>query len=551
MNRVKQVLTRFATMFLALICVIGMGTPVFADFSSESTGSFKITDLDAGTNVQAYQIIIVNVDNPAAQPEYPMYTWAPAVQDWVRTNYSAYIGSDGDNTVQNVFANSDIMTAAAKTEFLEKMALAIKNGTIPLPPTQNQTAAKEGESESVSAVFSDMPMGEYLVTANGGVKVYSPTTVELTPSYSAEKGWILPDNLSVPMKSQDPSITKEVTSHTDQTVSIGDTVEYTLTVVIPDYPTDASKPILKVSDKLGTALTYGGNASVTLVDSTSPVVVDKDYIVTENPTYLTFEIVFEDSFVRAHGGEKMTISYTATVEDSATNTGDVLKNTATLTYSSNPYAEELKTKASSQNVYTYKTVISKYNSNGDFLPGAQFKLTKTVNNVPETMYFKAAITETTNTYTYNSSADSATNDYVDTLTVGKDGNLTIIGLDEGTYTLTETNASSEDYALPKGTITFTLANDNSNAAILGINTTVSTKSSDMLLYIDDSIPDDKGFSTYGDTLTIKVLNLKKDEANFTLPSTGGMGTLIFTVGGLFVMAGAVVLAVVMYKKKNA
>lgn len=371
MKRVKQVLTRFATMFLALMCVVGMGTPVFADdFLSNSTGSFEIVDLEVGTNVQAYQIIIVNVDDAAAQPKYPMYSWAPDVSKWVRKNYPTYIGTDGDNTVQNVFVNSgENMTAAVKTEFLEKMALAIKNGTISLSPISvNATEKTEGETKKVSAVFSDMPMGEYLVTANGGVKIYSPTTVELTPSYTEENKWTLPDSLTVPMKSQEPSISKAVTTPSDQTVSIGDTVTYTLTVVIPDYPTDALNPVLKVSDKLGSALTYGGNSSVqvNLVDEkgSTGVASENNYGFTDNPTDLTFEIVFTNNFVLAHGGEKMTISYTATVGDSAANTGDVLKNTATLTYSRNPYANEEQTKVSSQNVYTYKTVISKYNSEG-------------------------------------------------------------------------------------------------------------------------------------------------------------------------------------------
>ena len=390
------------------------------------------------------------------------------------------------------------------------------------------------------------------------LKIYSPTTVKLVPVFNEDtKVWELGnpeigvDN-NTNMKSQDPSITKTVTNPTDQTVSIGDTVTYTLTVFIPDYPTNASNPVLKVSDTLRSALTYGGNNTVLVKLGENEVTEDNNYSFTdaERLEGKAFEIVFTNSFALAHGGKTMTISYTATVAETASNANDVLKNTATLTYSSNPYAEELKTKDSSRNVYTYKTVINKVNSKGGSLTGAEFKLTKKVNSADQTMYFKAD--NATNTFTYNSTADSTTSGYTPTLTIGTNGNLTIVGLDEGTYTLTETKAP-EGYVIPQGSITFTIANDETEGgslANLGTDTKVTT-TGDNKLYSTDSFKEDKGYSCSGDSLTIIVQNISEDEADFTLPSTGGMGTLIFTVGGLFVMAGAVVLAVVMYKKKNA
>ena len=579
MKRVKQVLTRFATMFLALFCVIGMGTPVFADdFTSNTKGFFTVKGFEESGNlsVKAYQIITVNVNDTAFQPEFPMYKWAnESLQTWV-TQYDTTNGTDYIDDNGMVTENFKNISAENQTKFLEELASAIKDNTI------SDVTSTDGTFKSGTAEFTDMAMGEYLITANGGIKIYSPTTVKLVPVYDGVNNvWELGDpeigvSPKYEIKSQEPSITKTVTSdgHTDQTVSIGDTVTYTLTVVIPDYPTGTSAgnptdtsggkevPLMKVTDTLGTHLKYDDEkiaVSVTIMGpddtvSTDDTSVDSNYYTsTLSEDTKELEIVFTNEFVLKKGGKKINISYSAEVLESASN-GDGLKNLAELIYSDDPYTYVEKIIPASKNVYTYKTVISKYNSEGKSLPGAQFNLTKTVNNAPETMYFKAATTETTNTYTYNSTKTSADTDYVNTLTVGNDGNLTIIGLDEGTYTLTEIKAPN-GYATPKGTITFTIANDETesgkNVAKLGSETTVSTKSSDMLLYVDDRIQDDKGFSTNGDTLTIKVLNLTKDEADFTLPSTGGMGTLIFTVGGLFVMAGAVVLAVVMYKKKNA
>ena len=557
MKKVRQLFTRLATMFLAVMCVLGMGTPVFAeDFTSATIGSFTITGFDAGENVNvtvdAYQIITVNVDDDAFQPEFPMYMWATDIQSWMQTNYKDYIGEDG--RVLDKFYN---MEAAKQTEFLEKLTLAIKNNTssgITLSPAKTVTAT------TGSAEFTDMAMGEYLVTANGGVKIYSPTTVKLVPVFNDQTNvWKLGNpeigvgENNSNMKSQDPSITKAVTKPTDQTVSIGDTVTYTLTVDIPDYPTNALNPVLKVSDTLGSALTYGGDTTVTVKVGNDAITSENNYSFTSanNLAGKAFEIVFANSFVLAHGGETMTISYTATVAETASNANDVLKNTAILTYSSNPYAQELKTKDSSQNVYTYKTVINKVNSEGKSLAGAQFVLQKHNDSEALTsMYFKADTASST--FTYNSAVGSTSEDYTAILTVGNDGNLTIVGLDEGTYTLTE-KIAPDGYVIPNGSITFTIANDETEGgslANLGTDTKVTT-TGDNKLYSTDSFKEDKGYSCSGDTLTIKVQNISEDEADFTLPSTGGMGTLIFTVGGLFVMAGAVVLAVVMYKKKNA
>ena len=46
-------------------------------------------------------------------------------------------------------------------------------------------------------------------------------------------------------------------------------------------------------------------------------------------------------------------------------------------------------------------------------------------------------------------------------------------------------------------------------------------------------------------VTVPIENKK----GFTLPGTGGMGTYIFTIGGLVVMAGAVLLLVSSKKKR--
>ena len=42
----------------------------------------------------------------------------------------------------------------------------------------------------------------------------------------------------------------------------------------------------------------------------------------------------------------------------------------------------------------------------------------------------------------------------------------------------------------------------------------------------------------------------ENKSGFNLPATGGMGTYLFTIGGLVIMAGAVLLLITSKKKKS-
>ena len=48
-----------------------------------------------------------------------------------------------------------------------------------------------------------------------------------------------------------------------------------------------------------------------------------------------------------------------------------------------------------------------------------------------------------------------------------------------------------------------------------------------------------------------TVNLKNAEPGFELPTTGGMGTVLFTAGGLVIMACGAALVLVTLKKKKA
>lgn len=348
MKRVKQVLTRFATMFLALICVIGMGTPVLADGNEQknsnvipTSGSFTISGLDtseeaSGIQVSAYKIISVNVKD--GQAGNPFYIWDSKVANWMLNN-ETYKEKEYVNQVDNINYVSDKfikehkvedesgteklegVSEADATKFYEELAAAIRSSTVSLTPVAPNS------NENGSASFESKEIGVYLVVITGGVKTYQPTVVRLVPTYSDTEQWSIVDN-SATAKSVNPSITKTV-ADTNKTVAVGETIDYTLNVTVPDYPINSANRYFTVEDTMQDGISYTANSV-----SVSYTVQGEDgqpqtrtisgtegeatiYTITDvvpNTPAKGFIITFTDDYFAKYGDvRKLTITYNGTV----------------------------------------------------------------------------------------------------------------------------------------------------------------------------------------------------------------------------------------------
>lgn len=593
MKRVKQVLTRFATMFFALMCVIGMGTPVFAvdgdlqagDQFDVTVGGFDLSNNSTPT-LNVYQIISVNFDNATSTPKNPMFYWdatndtgsTTSVAEWVRNNYSDYISND--NSVTDKFSS---MGSTAQSKFLEELSAAINTTVVEekvtIDSTKNKTfnvTAPQGTSglTNVSCTIEDLTMGEYLLIASGGVKLYKPTTIQLLPTYVKEQGatsgkWVVnvPQNTS--MKGAAPQIEKTVASG-NETVQTGETVTYTLTVDVPDYPADATAMTFEIGDTMESGITYNDDVKIysdsnfpkeiTNVNGEKPLFT----LTKKSDTLNGFKISFTKDFFAHETYGKLTkiyVKYTGTVNTTAFSTAtDALGNDAYVEYNNNPYVSDSYVKdKDDKDVYSYRVEINKVDKNGNPLTGAKFKLTKNgTGGTKTTLKFTQVTTATDGTfYVYDPNNPNAS-EVLEVSALSGDpatsGTLLIKGLDQGEYVLTETHAP-DGYVLPTGSITITLDGNDIDLSKLEDTTSTAKSSGTHKLHVVKDTSTDKvtseGVTVSKETISLDVENTSSEDADFTLPSTGGMGTLIFTVGGLFVMAGAVVLAVVMYKKKNA
>lgn len=197
-------------------------------------------------------------------------------------------------------------------------------------------------------------------------------------------------------------------------------------------------------------------------------------------------------------------------------------NTAYLDYSNDPYAnpETWEGYESSTTVYSFGFDLTKVDKKtNDALAGAEFEvysdaqLTNKISFVGTNgNYKKADATQTDNAVT--------------TVAVNNNGKLVLAGLAEGTYYLKETKAPA-DYNIARDAFELTVKDtDNDGVAENADN---SARFENGLVTI--SIPNSNGFQ---------------------LPTTGGMGTILFTIGGIALIAlGAVMIVLIRKNSKKA
>ena len=186
-------------------------------------------------------------------------------------------------------------------------------------------------------------------------------------------------------------------------------------------------------------------------------------------------------------------------------------NEAELEYSTNITDETIKetTPPSNVNVYVFTLDITKVNADNEVLPGAKFVLKDSADNfIPVALDGgRYVVSDTLEANEENATVISDSN-----------GKIYIDGVSEGTYTLTEIEAP-ENYNLLKEpvelTVTATYNEDGECTGVSGNSATVVNK------------------------------------AGGILPSTGGIGTLIFTASGAAVMLMAAVILVSKKRKSEA
>lgn len=369
---------------------------------------------------------------------------------------------------------------------------------------------------------SELDLGLYLFVETkapaGVAAAHAPFILSVPMTSADETGWVYditvePKNdlvdTPVPVKSVEGT-----TKDKDRdTASVGDVLTYTLKTNIVDAFGTLDKLVLY--DNMSKGLTLQKKVDNAYVDADlNAVETDKASIftvtgtkkdgsevdlttdaisvtATTTETGTKLSITFKNPNTIKENYASVSVSYPAKLNKDAAiydpNTNQVTMD----------YGTETGIKGNKINVYTYGYALEKVNKKNEKLSGAEFRIFSSEDDAKNRK----------NPLTFLSEKEKG--ELVSTATSGADGIVKFYGLEPGTYWIAETKA-------PDG---YNLLKDPVQIEVTRVTGVLTEGQAD-----------------------IQIVNTK----GFELPTTGGAGTIVFTLGGIIVM----ILAVAIYLKSR-
>lgn len=335
--------------------------------------------------------------------------------------------------------------------------------------------------------FSNLPIGAYVICASDVKGVYS---LMVANTYDKDGETYMADKAAdVVAKMESYNVTKQTE---DKFVHRGQRVNFTVTTQMASK-TKANGDTLTTFKVVDTST--GLKADSFVLDSVKiagqKVNVDKTKVtsITGNDGKVTYTVDLSDFISTTDAGTTIEVKYSAIVENDHTYNNSAIVNSNTVNYVPGIV-----------NGYTGNVTLEKVDTNGKTLNGAEFQLLKVTPVEKE----GAEATKTpvnvvrVNDGEYKVALEGETG--ATTTLVATNGTLKVTGLDEGDYEFEETKAPT-GYKVSSENKAFTITPDETKEVSVDAGVFKNTKLS-------------------------------------ALPSTGGMGTYLFTIIGVVVMAGA-------------
>jgi LPXTG-motif cell wall-anchored protein len=288
-----------------------------------------------------------------------------------------------------------------------------------------------------------------------------------------------------------------------------------------------------------TVKVYSDAACTTEIEGAAPEsgIKTEEYGATdEHQQNISIGLDFDTVHPHAETASTVYVFYQAQIhEDSSVDNVDA-ENVAKLVYSNEAMPDiSYDTPDSKTDVDLFEINLYKRDELDNALAGAKFTLYEGTS----TTAMKFA--QKTNGDYYPSTSGTITEVACDST-----GHLHIVGLDEGTYKIQETTVPTGYYA-PNDAFTLKLTRSAKNTLDSQNTGFEAVNSADKALIITDktgivSVQNDKG-ETVNNVYDIYL----KNSLTPTLPTAGGMGTIIFTLVGLAMMTGA---CLVIFSRKN-
>lgn len=510
---------RIIALLLTAVMTMTMSVTAFAaDANNLTVNVLSGQDLN-GQTISLYKLFDVTTSGSGENKNYA-YTvntatgYKDAIKSALGTSFTGTTDVEYAEAVKTLGEDKSAPFQKFANDFTE---YALKNGTT---VKATKTSGKITGKNTTSFVFNGLDKGYYLVYVTGGKKIQSSlVTVD--------------GETTVSLKTEAPSITK--TADKD-TVSIGQVVKYTVAGSVPDT-TGYAEYVYKIHDTLSNGLDFVNDAKGTAVIGNTvnvSVAFEDATDASTAPTTATLSgtgnrtmILDLSAWVKANQqtnkGKNFTVTYYAKVNKDAVVTE---KNKAQLEYGNKP-GETTTTTPSEAKTPTYPLDIKKFAKNGgQTLAGAKFKLysNKTDADGANDKAIKvSAVVNKAGHYVVDPT--STTTEFESVASIdGKGYNLHVNGLAEGTYYLVETKA-------PDGF--------NKLTAPIEVKITKST----------DTDANNWTISKDGTPETDKIIDVANSTGSL-LPSTGGMGTIAFTVVAALLVLGVAVSFIRDRKREN-
>lgn len=347
-----------------------------------------------------------------------------------------------------------------------------------------------------------------------------------------------------------PDVEKEVKDRTDGTwgndsdYSAGSTVPYRVTVDVPENVAKLKK--FTVSDEMDNQTYKDGTLRIYSDANLTTEILSEIYSVDTTGTP-AWSIAFNNngnSLLSGYAGKSIYIYFETTLGANAVTTNVGNPNTVKLEYSNkilpetnddgnpnnpgNPSDNSITDQAV---VYTFKIAVEKVDAaNNNPLSGVKFDLYRKTSNESTNPVPVAGLP--TGAY------EKIGTDYI----TDAAGKIDVNGLENGEYYLVETE-TNDGYNLLKAPVKVEIA------AVYTTTTATETKTDINGVTTTTTTVTNETFENTGDSGVFKTVI--KNSKGFTLPTTGGMGTLMFSVIGAILMIGAAIVLFRSSKRKTA
>ena len=392
-----------------------------------------------------------------------------------------------------------------------------------------EIAANYTTNTSFSSNYSDGNHNYTIAGLDDGYYLIRDTAAVTGADAQTEYILTVTNDTEVTPKSDVPESQKKVKDANDTagTVSgwqdsadydIGDFIPFQLTATLPDNYSEYDTYSMTFHDTEAAGLDFQENTVKVYVGDSETSIAPSLYSISESQEdECTFEITIPDvkNIPGVTDSSVIRVEYESVLNDQAVIGSVGNRNDMYLTYSNNPYGEGTgTTPVDTVIVFTYQTIIHKKDERNADLTGATFTLEKEIKG------------DTGNSWKE-----------IDEITGTNTSVFTFTGLDDGNYRLTETKAP-DGYNTMEPVLFTVMATHDTDTDSDGVHNL-----SELTGNVEDGVIQFTPDVTKG-SLTANIQNFPGS----ILPGTGGMGTTVFYIVGIALVAGAAAIITVRIKK---